>query len=93
MIEAHRAGAIRARGITGDGQAADALTKPLPRSRFVMLRDFFMNIVNRVRQRGHGSSEDSGVMTAGIAPPSSVETENAKNASLATRTCTSTRKV
>ena len=49
VLEAHRAGVVRCRGISGDGQAADALTKPLPRKRFVELRDFFMNTVNRVR--------------------------------------------
>ena len=43
LLEAHAAGLIKAKHLAGDAQAADMLTKPLDRKRFVALRTYLMN--------------------------------------------------
>ena len=43
LLEAHAAKVIKARHLAGDAQAADLLTKPLDRKRFVALRTYLMN--------------------------------------------------
>ena len=91
-------GVVTLSHVKGTLMLADLLTKAQARPVFLELMRLldeyiFMNIVNRVRQRGQDSSEDSGAATAGSASTCATAVLNAKNATLATRTSTSARKV
>ena len=48
LLEAGGSGAIRLRSIAGSAQAADVLTKPLERKRFVALVEHMLNSANAV---------------------------------------------
>jgi hypothetical protein len=57
LLELHHVGAIRLRYLPGEDQAADLLTKPLARARFVRLRAYLMGEARQVHSSS--SSEDS----------------------------------
>ena len=70
LLEAHAAGLVKAKHLAGDAQAADLLTKPLDRKRFVALRTYLMNTDAQVNVTGKPGKE-GGPSTTSISTNSS----------------------
>ena len=65
LLEAYARGIIRARHLAGDAQAADLLTKPLDRKRFVALRTYLMNSDAQVSAEDYRAKAEGGAMRGG----------------------------
>ena len=72
LLEAHAAGLIKAKHLAGDAQAADLLTKPLDRKRFVALRTYLMNTDAQVNVTGKPGKEGGASAAQSISTKSSL---------------------